>query len=182
MDVRAEGKTNRLTKPKKRGRRPVEIAVVGEVDDWEGDVIDKLLEARPGGECVFYIDSTGGSVYGALAVVTLLRERKMKATAIVLGECSSATLLVFAACHRRVVTSHSTLLFHKMRWQSDRRVDSSEAVNWAQHFATLEKDMDDLQIRLFGQGGDKVREWTEKGCFVTGPQIVAAGLAELLEL
>jgi ATP-dependent Clp protease, protease subunit len=181
MDTHSNSKTNRLTKRKKR-HKPVEIAVIGEVDDWEEDVIAALLEARPGGECLFYIDSTGGSVYGALAVVTMLRQRKMKATAVVLGECSSATLLVFAACERRVVTPHSTLLFHKMRWQSDRRVDSSEAVNWAQHFATLEKEMDDLQIRLFGQGGDKVRAWTEKGCFVSGPQIVAAGLAEMLEL
>jgi ATP-dependent Clp protease, protease subunit len=181
MDPHANSK-HRLTKAKKKTRRPVEIAVIGEVDDWESDIVEKLLETRPGGECVFYIDSTGGSVYGALAVVTLLRERRMKSRAMVLGECSSAALLLFAACQHRVVTSHSTLLFHKMRWQSDRRVDSSEAVNWAQHFATLEKEMDDLQIRLFGQGGDKVREWTEKGCFVSGPQIVAAGLAELLEL
>src|SRR5438874_11220271 len=97
MDARSEMKQARAARRKKR-RPPAEIAVVGEVDDWEEDVIRALLEVPAGGECVFYIDSTGGSVYGALAVVTLLRQRRLKATAVVLGECSSATLLLFAAC------------------------------------------------------------------------------------
>ena len=32
--------------------------------------------------------------------------------AVVTGECSSAAILPFAACQRRCVTSHATLLFH----------------------------------------------------------------------
>ena len=36
--------------------------------------------------------------------------------------------------------------------------------------------------RLFGKSADQLRAWTEAGCYVTGPEIVAAGLAELLEL
>ena len=47
--------------------------------------------------------------------MTLLRYRQLEATAIVLGECSSAALMVFAACRRRFVTPYSTLLFHRMR-------------------------------------------------------------------
>jgi ATP-dependent Clp protease, protease subunit len=181
MDARSEGKRHKLAR-RKKPKPPMEIAIIGEVDDWEEEVVRSLLELPPGSDCVFFIDSTGGSVYGALAVVTLLRQRKLKATAVVLGECSSATLLVFAACHKRLVTPLSTLLFHKMKWQSEKRVDSGEAVHWARHFETLEHDIDDLQVRLFGASEDKVREWTRSGHFVTGPQIVAAGLADLLEL
>src|SRR4051794_22568626 len=83
------------------GGRAEEIAVVGEVDDWESEVVKALLEVAPGGECVFYIDSAGGSVFGALAVLTLLRQRRLSASAVVLGECSSAALLLFAACRKR---------------------------------------------------------------------------------
>ncbi len=61
-----------MAKTKPRGR-PAEIAVIGEVDDWEEDVCKALLEVPPGGACVFYIDSAGGSVFGALAALTLLR-------------------------------------------------------------------------------------------------------------
>src|SRR5947209_13861417 len=121
-----------MAKPDRKTRgRPAEIAVVGEVDDWESEVVKALLEAPPGGECVFYIDSAGGSVFGALAVLTLLRHRRIESSAVVLGECSSAALLVFAGCRRRWVTPYSTLLFHRMRWQSEKRVGAGEAVYWA---------------------------------------------------
>jgi len=168
----------------KRGARnqPAEVAVVGEVDDWEAEVVKALLEVAPGGECVFYIDSAGGSVFGALAVLTLMRQRRLTGSAVVLGECSSAALLLFAACRRRWVTRYSTLLFHRMRWQSEKRVNSQEALHWAKHFEDMEKDIDDLQIRLFGAAEADLREWTVEGRYVTGPQIVAAGLAEMLEL
>jgi ATP-dependent protease ClpP protease subunit len=162
--------------------KPAEIAVIGEVDDWEADVVKALLEVPRGGQCVFYIDSTGGSVYGALAVLTLLKHRRLRATGVVLGECSSAAILLFAACHKRIVTRHSTLLFHKMRWQSEKRVGSGEAVLWARHFDDLERDIDDLQVRLFGGAEKQVRDWTSAGEYVTGAQLAEAGLAELMEL
>jgi ATP-dependent Clp protease protease subunit len=171
-----------MVKKKRQPSRVVEIAVIGEVDTWESEVIKELLEVPLGGECVFYFDSAGGSVFGALAALTLLRYRKLSATAVVLGECSSAALLLFAACRKRLVTVHSTLLFHRMRWQSDKRVAAGEALLWAQHFDELEKGVDDLQVRLFGTAEDQVRAWTAAGHYVTGPQVVEAGLAELLEL
>ncbi len=168
---------------KTRSRKDVaEIPVIGDVDDWEADVVKALLEIPPRGECVFYIDSVGGSVYGALAVLTLLRHRRIDATAIVLGECSSAALLLFAACRRRIVTPFSILLFHHMRWQSDKRIGSEEAFRWAKHFDVLEQEIDNLQVRLFGKAEEKIREWTRGGHYVSGPQVVAAGLAELLEV
>lgn len=167
---------------KKDQDEPAEIAVIGDVDDWESDVIRDLLNAARGDEVIFYIDSVGGSVYGALAVLTLLKVRTMAATAVVLGECSSASLLLFAGCRKRLVTPHSTLLFHQMRWQSEKAVRAGEAVRWAQHFEGLEKDLDALQYRLFGKAEDMVRKWIESGTYVTGPEIVAAGLAEMVEI
>jgi ATP-dependent Clp protease protease subunit len=163
-------------------KRPAEIPIVGDVDDWEADAIKALLDITPGGECTFFIDSAGGSVYGALAVLTLLRHRRLKGTAVVLGECSSAALLVFAGCRRRLVTPYSTLLFHRMRWQSEKRVASDEAFLWARHFEDMEKELDDLQTKLFGSAEDQVRTWTQGSHYVTGAQLVAAGLAEMLDL
>ena len=164
------------------GKRVPEIPVIGDVDDWEGEVVKSLLEIPPGGTCVFYIDSVGGSVFGALTVLTLVRHRRLDSTAIVLGECSSAALLLFAACRRRLVTPYSTFLFHRMRWQSEKRVSSGEAFHWAKHFEEMERDIDDLQVRLFGTAEKQLREWTANGQYVTGTQLVAAGLAEMFEL
>lgn len=166
----------------KKSKKPLEFALIGDVDDWERDVIREILDAKPRRECVFYIDSMGGSVYGALAVTTLMRRRDLQCTGIVLGECSSASLLIFAACQKRLVTRYSTLLFHRMRWQSDKRVEAREATLWSRHFENMEREMDDLQIRLFAGAEQQVRAWTEKGEYVTGQQIAGAGLAELFEI
>jgi ATP-dependent Clp protease, protease subunit len=170
-----------MTIEKKR-RKPLEIALIGEVDEWENDVIKEILTSRPRRECIFYIDSLGGSVYGALAVTTLMRQRQLQCTGIVLGECSSASLLIFAACQKRRVTRFSTLLFHGMRWQSEKRVGSMEAASWAKHFDSMEKEIDHLQARLFGAAEEKVRAWTAKGEYISGLELVEAGLAELFEI
>ncbi len=170
-----------MTIEKKR-RKPLEIPLIGDVDDWEEDVIKAMLEAKPRCECTLYFDSLGGSVYGALAVTTLMRQRQLQCTGIVLGECSSAALLVFAACQKRLVTRFSTLLFHRMRWQSEKRVGAAEAGLWASHFSGMEKDIDDLQAKLFGTAEQQVREWTTQGRYVNGKEIADAGLAELFEV
>jgi ATP-dependent protease ClpP protease subunit len=166
----------------RKAKHVPEIPIIGDVDDWEAEVVKALLDIPPGGACTFYIDSAGGSVYGALAVLSLLRYRRLTATAIVLGECSSAALLVFAGCRRRLVTAHSVLFFHRMRWQSEKRVGAEEAHVWARHFEDMEKEIDALQVRLFGAAEQQVREWTRASQYVTGAQIVEAGLAEMLEL
>jgi ATP-dependent protease ClpP protease subunit len=163
-------------------RKKAEIALIGDVDDWEAEAVKQMLELHPGSEVVFYIDSAGGSVYGAIAVFTLLRQRRLRGTAVVLGECSSAALLLFAACAHRQVTPYSTLMFHRMRWQSEKRVMAEEAHLWARHFDELEKQLDALQARLFGVSYEQVRNWTNGSYYITGTQIAEAGLAELLEL
>jgi hypothetical protein len=61
-------------------------------------------------------------------------------------------------------------------------VIANEAVHWARHFAQMEGDIDDPQVRLFGAAEAQVRDWTADGHSVSGPQSMAAGLAELLEI
>lgn len=170
-----------MIKLKSRKNVP-ELTLVGDVDQWEEDVVKALVEQADRAEVVLYMDSSGGSVYGALAVVTLLRLKRLRATVVVLGECSSAALLIFGAAHRRLVTPYSTLLFHRMRWQSEKNVSAQEAQQWAQHFDALERHLMQLQRRLFGEGEAQVQKWTTEGRYVTGAEVAAAGLAELVEL
>ena len=111
------------TASKPRGRRgkadpPPEVVISGELDEETvGDLLRELLEVEPGGAATLYFDSSGGSVYSALAVAALIRHRRIDATAVVLSECSSAALIVFAACRRRQVTPLSVFLFHRVKWR-----------------------------------------------------------------
>jgi len=161
---------------------PLEIALVGDLSDSEGELTGKLLELPFGSECLIYFDSPGGNPYSAMSMMSLLMLRQMKATGIVTGECSSAALWPFAACQRRMVTAHSILLFHPMKWQSEENVGLAEAAEWARHFAHLERDMDVLLAKLLNYPEDKLAVWMSPGRFVSGQEMVDAGLAEMIDL
>ena len=161
---------------------PAELAIVGDLTDNEADLTDRLLGVEPGGECTIYFDSPGGSPYCGMSLVTLIRLRGIRATAVVTGECSSAALWPFAACERRLVTRFSVFLFHPMKWQSEEHIGIREAAEWSRHFAELEHDMDVLLCDLFGRSADLINEWSRTHRYVTGSELAAAGLAELVDL
>lgn len=157
-----------------------EIAITGDLTEHESELTDRLLDIEPGGQCTLYFDSPGGSPYCAMSLMTLIRLRGIRATGIVTGECSSAALWPFAACERRLVTAYSILLFHPMKWQSEENVGLAEAAEWARHFGQLEKDMDVMLADLFGVDRDVMNDWINPGRYISGTEIAAAGLAELL--
>lgn len=161
---------------------PLEIAVIGDLTDHEGELTDKLLSVEPGGECAMYIDSPGGSPYTAMSLMSIIRLRGLKVTGVVTGECSSAMLWPFAACARRLVTPYSVLLFHPMKWQSEEHVGLAEASEWARHFAHLEKEMDKLLADLLGVSVSQIDTWINPGRYVSGREVAEAGLAEMIEL
>jgi ATP-dependent protease ClpP protease subunit len=170
------------TKQNDEHEAPIEIAISGDLSEHEHDIYEKLLAVSPGGECTLYFNSPGGSAYAALSLASLLVLRGMNATGVVLGECSSAAIWPLAACRRRIVTAHSVLLFHPLKWESGEHVAIDEAAEWARHFAYLEQDMDGVLARLFGVAPDKLAAWMKPGRYVSGHELAAAGLAELVEL
>jgi ATP-dependent protease ClpP protease subunit len=161
---------------------PIEIALVGDLTDNEGEITDKLLSIEPGGEATMFIDSPGGSPYCALSLMSLILLRGLRITGVVTGECSSAALWPFAACKRRLVTPFSVLLFHPMKWQSEEHVGLAEAAEWARHFGQLEKDMDGLLADLLGAPAEAMDKWINPGRYVSGRDLVDVGLAEMIDL
>lgn len=160
----------------------IEIAVCGDLTEHESDISEKLLSVSPGGECTLYFNSPGGSAYVAQSLASLMVLRGLNATGVVVGECSSAAIWPLAACRRRIVTAHSVLLFHPLKWESGEHVSIDEAAEWARHFAHLEQDMDGMLARLFGMEPEKLAVWMRPGRYVSGPEMAAAGLAELVDL
>jgi len=161
---------------------PFEFAIVGDLSESEADLSEKILSVPIDGECTIFFDSPGGSVYSALSLMTLIATRQIRATGIVTGECSSAAIWPFAACCYRQVTPFSVMLFHRMKWQSEEQVGLREASEWARHFGQLEGEMDALLTRFFGTAINQVEQWIQESRYISGPELVAAGLAELIEL
>lgn len=160
---------------------PIEIALTGDLTENQSDLCEKVLSIEVGEECVLYFDSIGGSPYSAVALTSLILLRSLRATGVVIGECSSAALWPFAACRRRLVTPFSVLLFHPMKWQSEENVGLAEAAEWARHFGQLEGDMDRWLAELFGVSPDLLEPWIRPGRYVSGVEMAERGLAELVD-
>jgi ATP-dependent protease ClpP protease subunit len=165
-----------------RGARDWELAIHGDLTDKQSDLVSRLLEVPRRSRGIIFFDSCGGSAYVGLALASLIRLRGLKADGVVAGECSSAALMPFAACQRRFVTKHSTLLFHPIRWQSEENVRLEEASEWARHFQQLEGELDELLAKMFGCSLDVLARWTRPGRFVSGQELADAGLARLIDL
>jgi ATP-dependent protease ClpP protease subunit len=186
----AEGQEENMDRKPSRDREPeegldegpIEIALVGDLTDHESELTERLLNVPVNGECTLFIDSPGGSPYCAIALTTLIRLRGIRATGVVTGECSSATLWPFAACQRRIVTPYSVLLFHPMKWQSEEHVGLQEAAEWARHFGSLEKEMDRLLAELLNVDHAMLDQWINPGRYVSGREFAEAGLAEMVSL
>jgi len=157
-----------------------EILLAGDLNEKHMELLQSVLEVPRGSRGTIYFDSNGGSVYTSLSLMSLIRLRELDATGIVLGECSSAALLPFAACRRRYVTAFSTMLFHAMKWESEENVRLHEAAEWARHFQQIEKHFDGLLAELFNADPQLISTWTEPGRFVSGEEMAEAGLANLI--
>lgn len=159
-----------------------ELVLCGDLTDKQLELTERLVGVPPGSRGTIYFDSCGGSAYIGLGLATLIRLRGLDPLAVVTGECSSAAILPFAACRRRCVTPHSTLLFHPIRWQSEEDVRIEEAAEWARHFQVLEADLDQLLARMFDMELERLKSWTRPGRFVSGAELVEAGLATRVDL
>ncbi|APZ95127.1 ATP-dependent Clp protease proteolytic subunit [Fuerstiella marisgermanici] len=166
---------------KSHERQPWEVTITGDVGDRQSDLLARLVDVPLRSKGVIYFDSGGGSVYAGLALATLIRTRELRATAVVVGECSSAALMPFAACEKRFVTPFSTMLFHPMRWQSEEDVRLEEATEWARHFKQLEGDLDGLLAKLFPMDAALLETWTRPGRFVSGKELAEHDLAKLFD-
>ncbi len=159
-----------------------ELVICGDLTDKQFDLLDRLVAVPRGSRGTIWFDSCGGSAYVGLSLASMIRLRGLDATAVVAGECSSAAIMPFAACKRRFVTRHATLLFHPVRWHSEENVRMEEAAEWARHFQVMEKDLDDLLTKMLPIEKEALAVWTRPGKFVGGEELVAAGVAELIDL
>ncbi len=158
-----------------------EIAIVGELDDCQADVVERLLELDEGAECTLFIDSGGGRVYSALAIMSLIQLKGLRARAVVLGACSSAALMVLAACRERFAVPFSVFQFHPVRWESGENVEKTEASEWARHFTWLEEQCDELMARLLGVDLAVVQQWCRSSRYLTGRELAEAGVLRLID-
>lgn len=92
------------------------IRLTGPIEEGDFDYIDAtltMLENESNRGITLRINSPGGDVYEALAIVGRLSSSKCKITTEVYGHCMSASVLILASGDKRRMSSYSWLMHHK---------------------------------------------------------------------
>lgn len=145
-------------------------------------MLDSLLTLRDGAKVRLVINSGGGSVIAGLGIATLIEWKRLQATAVVLADCSSSALLIFASCRERIVAPHASFLFHPMRWAPDERAGVWAATEWAREFRRIEGMTTKWISDRLGIPLAKMKAWERRETFVSGTELVEAGVAKFLAL
>lgn len=96
----------------------VRVDIYGDIGDaWDDDSVSaadllKLLSESKGSEIELHVNSGGGSVFDAFAIMTALRSHPGRVTAYVDGLAASAASYLIAAADRVVMSSVAWLMIH----------------------------------------------------------------------
>lgn len=75
-------------------------------------VVEALYSANEGDTATFRIDSIGGDLAGALALITAIENTNADVHCFVSGECASAATIIALACPSISVSERSNWMFH----------------------------------------------------------------------
>jgi ATP-dependent protease ClpP protease subunit len=106
------------------------IQIVGEIDEKVFRLVDTgitELERHGKKQITIRINSEGGSVVDALAVVGRIRSAKSKIITEAYGACQSAATLILASGHKRRISEFCLFMHHEASYEADGRHSSIKA-------------------------------------------------------
>lgn len=169
-------------------QRPVQsaphrtITIVEEVEKCEKDALEALLSTPEGGSATIIINSGGGSVYASLGIATMIRARRLVCHGVVLADCSSSALIIFAACATREVAEHASFLFHPMQWASEERTRLTGARSWSAEFQRVNQVCEDFLVEHLPIERPLLRRWVSAERYVPAVELIEMGIARSLQL
>jgi ATP-dependent protease ClpP protease subunit len=82
------------------------------------DLITQLYTCDENAEFTFFVNSGGGSMSAAMAIIEGIRITEGKVRAIITGECHSAASIITLNCHEIVVTDSAHMMCHTANYGS----------------------------------------------------------------
>lgn len=161
-------------------KKTPDIVIVDDLEKCEKDVLEALAQMPDHSACRFIINSGGGSVYAGMGISTLIEMKHLRATAVVLADCSSSALLIFATCPERLVAPHASFLFHPMQWSSEERSRLPGALGWAKEFKRIESECAEWLLGHLDLPRTTLMRWVQRETYVTATELVEMGLASYI--
>lgn len=84
---------------------------IGDPSDYR-DLISLLFNADEDDSFNFFINSEGGQLYSALAIIEGLKHTTAQVTAVIVGECHSAASMIAMYCHQMAVLDSAHMMIH----------------------------------------------------------------------
>lgn len=105
------------------------------------------------------INSSGGNVYSAIAIIDYIRKLSVKVNTICRGRAmSAAALILTCGTGTRAASENSTIMFHEV--SSDFFGKSSDVKQSVKHLQTLEESV----FRLLETTTTKSKDWWKENC------------------
>lgn len=164
-----------------RQNSPHIITLLDEVEKCEKEVVEALLALPDKKHVQVIINSGGGSVYASMGIATVMKMKQFQTEAVVLADCSSSALLVFAACQVRKVAPHASFLFHPMRWSSEDQSRLYGAQSWSSEFARISQITEDWLVEHLPISRRRLKSWIRHEKYVEAADLIRLGLAEAIE-
>lgn len=122
------------------------------------------------------IDCCGGDLNEAFAIVDQIRLSKTPVHAVVLGRAYSGAFLVTIACHHRIATKHSSLLFHE--GSGGFGGDAGKFQNFADFYKRQREQMKDLVLDLTNISEEKYNEIKNDDYWLTADEAKELGIID----
>ena len=84
---------------------------IGDPSEYR-DLISLLFNADDDDSFNFFINSEGGQLYSALAIIEGLKHTSAQVTAVIVGECHSAASMIAMYCHQMAVLDSAQMMIH----------------------------------------------------------------------
>lgn len=166
------------------GVRQNELYLYGEIGKGPEDIsaaafIDALNAVSANDEIKIYINSAGGDVFEAMAIVATMRRRKTRKTVIVDGLAASAASVICMAADRIVMSPGAMMMIH---------MPFSFVGGTAEEFRERAKSLDEatasivsLYAERTGNQAEQVRAWMEAETWMNAETAKERGFCDAIE-
>lgn len=131
-------------------------------------------------EITIIINSPGGSISAAFALISIIRSSPVPITTIALGECSSAALMIFMSGHNRLIDKNTSILSHQFSASFPGHAKAIDLHARQKELELVEKKLEAHYIECSGLPIETIKEHLLKShdVFLTSEELIEFNLAD----
>ena len=126
------------------------------------------------------VNSGGGSISAAFALISVIRSSSIPVTTIALGECSSAALMIFMSGATRYVDKNASILSHQFSASFPGHAKAIDLRARQKELEIVEKKLEDHYMQCSGLSRKKIRKelLTSSDVFLSPEELIEYNLAD----